>query len=213
MPRDHAEIFVTIWDDPDWLALSAGAKGMYFLLLSQRKLDYCGVLYLNVARWATLSPDTDEEDVCKVLTQLQERGFIVIDTSTNELLIRSFFRRDVAKVGKNGGMNANLIRAALNDANRVDSHLIRDVLVREMYRCGRFPLEVSEIIRRFPDLEKGVPDEGVAEGVAEPLRDDVAEGARSTEYGVRSAEPGARNSEPEVRSSESGVRSRRGGRR
>ena len=55
MPRDHAEIFVTVWDDPDWLALSSGAKGMYLLLLSQRKLDYSGVLYLNVPRWATMS--------------------------------------------------------------------------------------------------------------------------------------------------------------
>ena len=185
MARDHAEIFVNIWDDPDWLALSAAAKGLYFLLLSQRKLDYCGVLYLNVARWASMSPDTTEDDVCKALNELQERELIVIDTSTNELLIRSFFRRDIARVGKNGGMNANLIRAALNDANRLDSHVIRAVLVREMYRCGRFPLEVSEIVKRFPDVKDGVPEEGVGEGVRNPLRDGVAEDVRNKEQGTR----------------------------
>lgn len=208
MARDHAEIYLDIWSDPNWLKLSAAAKSMYFLLLSQRKLDYAGVIYLNVMRWAALSPDTTEDDVCVALHELEEHRFIVIDESTNEVLIRSFFRRDVARVGKNGGKNANLIRAALNDANKVDSVLIRAVLVREIYRCVPFPIEVSELVRRFPDLEnppveEGVGEgdaEGVPEGVQEPLRDPVAEGVRSKEQGVRSKEHGVgvRNSEPGV---------------
>jgi hypothetical protein len=211
MARDHAEIYLSIWDDKDWLELSAGAKGMYVLLLSQRKLDYAGVLYLNVARWATLSPDTDEADVCKALEELHERGFIVIDTSTNELLIRAFFRRDIAKVGKNGGMNANLIRAALNDANRADSRLLRAVLVREVYRCAPLPLPIEESVSRFPDLSNPPDDDGVDEGVRNPLRDRVAEDARNKEQGTRNTEQGTWNSG--TGSSERGVGNRRGGRR
>ena len=122
MARDHAEILLDIWDDPDWLALSGGAKLTYLMLLSQRRLEYSGVLYLNPARWASLlSPDATEVDVLKILAELESACFVVIDRSTNELCVRSFFRRDVAKPGKSGGRNANLIRSALDYANRVDS--------------------------------------------------------------------------------------------
>jgi hypothetical protein len=201
MARDHAEIYVDIWDDDDFAKLSCTAQWLYFVLLSQRRLEYSGVLPLKPAMWAGLSSDTNKEDVLHALAEMHERGFVVVDTRTQEVLLRSFFRRDVARVGKDGGQNANLIRSALSACAKVDSSLIRAVLVREIMRCCPLPLASDrEVFQRFPDLAKGVV-EGVPEGVGEPVRDGVADGyvekdERRKEKGTRRKELGERSRQP-----------------
>jgi hypothetical protein len=162
--RDHAEIFISIWDDPDFITLSPGAQRLYFLLLSQRRLEYSGVLPLKPGLWVEFSAPNDEDAIWSALDELIERDFIVLDERTQEVLIRSFFRRDVARVGKTGKKNANLIRAALEACNKVDSREIRRVLVREIYRCAPLPLDMPEIILRFPDLSDAPPDVTPSEG-------------------------------------------------
>ena len=150
--RDHAEIYIDIWDDPDFIELSPGAQRLYFLLLSQRRLEYSGVLPLRPTMWTAMSSDTTEDDIWDALGELIETDYIVLDEHTQEVLIRSFFRRDVARVGKPGKMNANLVRSALEACNRVDSMVIRAVLVREIYRSAPLPFGTDESLRRFPDL-------------------------------------------------------------
>lgn len=184
MARDHAEIYVDIWDDDDFAKLSCTAQWLYFVLLSQRRLEYSGVLPLKPAMWAGLSSDTNENDVLLALDEMQQLRFVVVDTRTQEVLLRSFFRRDVARVGKDGGQNANLIRSALSACAKVDSPIIRAVLVREVVRCCPLPLASDrEIFGRFPDLAKVV-----VEGVGEPVRDEVADGV--VEKGERRKEQG-----------------------
>jgi hypothetical protein len=163
MARDHAEVYISIWDDADFIKLSPGAQRLYFVLLSQRRLEHSGVQPLRVSMWAELSSETTEDDIWAALDELVERGFIVLDKRTSEVLIRSFFRRDVAKPGKRGGMNANLVRNALDACNRVDSPILRAVLVREVYRAAPLPLEVTECVERFPDLSEA-PSEAPTEG-------------------------------------------------
>jgi hypothetical protein len=161
--RDHAEIYIGIWDDGDFTKLSPGSQRLYFLLLSQKRLEYSGVLPLRPSLWASLSSHTSEDDIREALYELADRGFVVVDERTSEVLIRSFFRIDVAKRGKAGHMNDNLIRNALDACHRVDSPVIRDVLVREIYRARPFALTGQEMARRFPDLFEG-DGEGASEG-------------------------------------------------
>lgn len=157
--RDHAEIYISIWDDPDFVKLSPAGQRLYFLLLSQRRLEYSGVLPLRPSLWASLSSHTTEDDINEALDELVNHQFVMVDERTSEVLIRSYFRRDVAKRSKTGHINGNLIKGALDACNRVDSIVLRAILVNEIYRVGYLGLETTEIVRRFPDLEEG-PSEG-----------------------------------------------------
>jgi hypothetical protein len=158
--RDHAEIYIGIWDDPDFVKLSPAGQRLYFLLLSQRRLEYSGVLPLRTSLWASLSSHTTEDDIREALNELSDHEFVVVDERTSEVLIRSFFRVDVCKRSKIGHMNTNLIKGALDACNRVDSIVLRAVLVKEIYRVGHLVgLDMKEIVRRFPDLAEG-PSEG-----------------------------------------------------
>lgn len=159
MARDHAEIYVEIWDDPDFCELTGNAQRLYFFLLSQRRLEYSGVQPLRVSLWAEKSSDSREDAIYEALDELSDRRYVVMDERTQELLIRSFFRRDVARPGKSGKTNANLIRNALDACHRVDSPAIRAVLVREIYRAAPFTLAKEEMLLRFPDLSDPPSDE------------------------------------------------------
>ena len=44
MARSEARVLVSIWSDPDWLALTSTAQRAYLLLLSQPKLSLAGCL-------------------------------------------------------------------------------------------------------------------------------------------------------------------------
>lgn len=158
--RDHAEIYISIWDDPDFIKLSPAGQRLYFLLLSQRRLEYSGVLPLRPSLWASLSSHTTEDDINEALDELVNHEFVLVDERTSEVLIRSYFRRDVAKRSKIGHMNTNLIKGALDACNRVDSIVIRAVLVNEIYRARPFSLETAEMHRRFPDLAGGASEGG-----------------------------------------------------
>ena len=51
MARSEARLSVEIWNDPDFLALSADAQRMYMFLISQSDLAHDGVLALRERRW------------------------------------------------------------------------------------------------------------------------------------------------------------------
>jgi len=86
----------TIWTDRDFIALSSGAQRLYWLILSQAELSMCGVLQPAFKRWARFSKDTSLEDIELAAKELTEAGFILIDDETDELLVRSFVRHDLA---------------------------------------------------------------------------------------------------------------------
>lgn len=91
MARNYARIGTTIWDDPDFLALTPGAQRCYLFLLSQRDLPLTGVL-VRRSRWLRSAAgfDTLDDD----LAELDDRGFVLVDDDTDEVLIRTFMRHD-----------------------------------------------------------------------------------------------------------------------
>jgi hypothetical protein len=97
MPRKEARIFTSIWQDGDFIALPSEAQRLYFLLLSQPELSLCGLLTLAENRWAAYAPGMTRGKVrseMTVLAEAQPRPFILVDYGTDEVLIRSFIRRD-----------------------------------------------------------------------------------------------------------------------
>lgn len=128
MARDHARLYVHIWTDPDFIELSAVAKLIYLQLLSQPKLAYSGVLDLAAKRWARSHPDLDVATVRAALSELDAARFLVVDQETEEVLVRSFIRRD--ELWK----QPNMLRGALRVAFDIVSPILRAALARELRR-------------------------------------------------------------------------------
>jgi hypothetical protein len=136
----HAEIFVRIWDDPDWKARSPLAQWLYMLLLSQANRNWAGVLDMTFKRWTKLAAGA-EAVLNPSLNELIEHRYVVVDWDTEELLIRSFIRND--KVYK----QPNVLKAALREAQEVHSWALRVALADELRRIGmEKTIEVADLL-------------------------------------------------------------------
>ncbi|SDC25159.1 hypothetical protein [Actinokineospora iranica] len=134
MARDHARLYLSIWTDEDFRVLSTPAKLLYLHLCSQDKLSYAGVHSLTPKRWARAHPDLGVEGVRAALGELDAARFVVIDHDTEELLVRSFIRRDEL------WRQPNMLRAALRVAFEIESPILRAALAAELLRL---PAEIT----------------------------------------------------------------------
>lgn len=128
MAREYAQIKTNIWIDDDFLDLGPGAQHLYLLLCSQMKLSFCGALEWHPGRLAQLAAGWTVDDVKEAAMELSERLYIVIDTETDEMLVRSFIRND----GLLG--SPNIAKAMFRAFSEVSSRTLRGVLVHELNR-------------------------------------------------------------------------------
>jgi hypothetical protein len=150
MSRNYANIATTIWRNDDFRALSAGAQHMYLLLTSQPDISAAGVLPLSVTRWASRAKDTTRETVIGALQELQAHRFVVFDTETEELLVRSFVRWDG---GYGNTKRQPVIKRAARD---VESPVIRRALAAEFQRLGLPPEWLPDSLSASPSI--AIPD-------------------------------------------------------
>jgi hypothetical protein len=132
--RDHARIYLSIWNDQDFIRLSALAKLVFVQLLTQQKLTYAGALDVSVKRWTRSHPDQDADTVKAALAELDAARFVVVDHERDELLVRSFIRRDELY------KQPNMLRGALRTAFDIESPLLRRALAVEL---RRLPAEIT----------------------------------------------------------------------
>lgn len=138
MARDEARIFASIWKDEDFRKLPPTAQRLYFFLISQPDLSYCGVIPLRVGKWARSAAGLTTTDVLmdlKVLAESAPRPFIILDEETEEVFVRSLIRND--GIWK----QPNLMKAARQAAKLIESPRIREALVEEL---KRIPIEKSD---------------------------------------------------------------------
>ena len=94
MARDRASIKIDIWSDDDWCDLDDGAQFLYLQLLSHATMSYAGVVDWRPKRLAGLSSNGSAAEIVARALRLQERGFVLIDDDTEEILVRSFVKHD-----------------------------------------------------------------------------------------------------------------------
>lgn len=127
-PNSHRVIFVTIWDDPDWRKLSAGAQWTYFMMLTQKDLTKAGTMSYNPRKWAKGCEALDEAHVDRCVRELAAHRFVYLDDDTDEVLIRTYIRND-------GVANQpNVLISACRAAALVSSSVLRDALAFELGR-------------------------------------------------------------------------------
>jgi len=181
MARSEARIFTSIWTDPDFRALGVPQKFAYVFLLSQPDLSHCGVLPYRPKRWAQVLPDQSVKDVERSVGALQSSKppFVLIDTETGELLIRSMLRRD--------GMlrSPKMIKPVVCALMEVQSALLRETLAMELQRAndegvihpdfvtprGRHPADPLDVVIKslFPQVD--TLSDTLSDRVSQKLRD------------------------------------------
>lgn len=154
MARTEARLMVSIWEDADFLALSATAQRMFMFLISQPDLAHDGVIPLRERRWSKKAAGMTAAQITADLDELSATRFVVVDEETEELLVRSFIRRD--KVYR----QPNVLRSARDHLSTVSSAVIRDSVGAELARIQN---EAEDI----PEGSKGVLM-GMVEAFANP---------------------------------------------
>lgn len=131
MAREYAQIRLSIWNDDAFRQLSPSAQWLYFLLLTHPTLTSAGVGDWRPNRLAALARGHDVAAVVEAGAELARRLYIVVDTDTEEYLVRSFHRNDdLLKM-------PNMATAAARAAAEVASSGIRGVIVFELNRLKR----------------------------------------------------------------------------
>lgn len=131
MARDHARIQTAIWRNREFRKLSRGAQHLYFTILSQPALSYCGVMDWWPNRLAALSEDADEQDIFDAIKELHETHFVYIDSNTSELLVRTYARHDGVL------QRINMGKALGRAIEKVASMDLLDIIFNELGRLYR----------------------------------------------------------------------------
>jgi hypothetical protein len=138
MARREARLLVSIWDDPDFLALSAMAQRLFMFLISQPDLAHDGVMAVRIRRWSKKAAGLTPAQVSESLDELAAARFVIVDDDAEELVIRSFIRGD--KVYR----QPNVLRAAADHLATVSSPIIRATVRAELTRIQADDQEIPE---------------------------------------------------------------------
>lgn len=136
MAREFAKTRLTIWSDDDFTDLSPEAQHLYFVLKTS-SLSYCGVGDWRPGRLAKRARGWTEEAVRAAAAELIERLYILVDESTEEVLVRSFIRHD--EVLKQPTLAVSMANAHADIASPV----LRRAVIHEIQRLKD----------EFPDLK------------------------------------------------------------
>ncbi|WP_280476305.1 hypothetical protein [Nocardia farcinica] len=187
MARDHGRILCRIWSDKDFRALPRTAQALYMQLLSQKEINNAGVLPLMLSKWAKGCDEiASSEELTRDLAALIAARFVVVDSDSEEVLVRSFIRNDgVLK-------QPNVFKNALRCAEAVESEAIRRSLAEELRRTGRADaLRVADILDPprpdpdpIPNPSETLPEE--FENPSETLEIEPEENRRSNPSGTLS---------------------------
>ncbi|MEU7787703.1 hypothetical protein [Amycolatopsis sp. NPDC049159] len=160
MARTEARLLFTVWEG--LAVLSDAGKLAYFAVMTDPSLTQCGAGPLRPSRWSKKLGWRDEpEKIEAALSEMDEHRKIFVDHDTDEVLIRTFVRRDgVAKM-------PYVLRSALKAAVMIESHRLRKELAVELRTLhDERAAESSGLLRQVLDECLVVADE--LEGVHRP---------------------------------------------
>jgi hypothetical protein len=153
MARSHGKILVDVWLG-DFTCLNVREQWTYFMLLSQPKLTLVGSLDYRPNHWSQHANDIDTGDVDDSVRLLEATGYVVVDRTTEELLIRSMTKHDGLRTG-----NPKLLQGLWTAWKGIASRSLREVAVVNMpaslfgHECTP---EAAEEIRRSAQTDRAI---------------------------------------------------------
>ena len=166
MARTEARIKSSIWSDDDFNSLSSNAKLLYFVIISQPTVNFCGVISQTPKRFSSDS-GLSVQKVNATLKELSEGRFIFID-DTEEILIRSFIKHDGVLA------QPNIIRAMAKDWVSIRSKAIKAQIL-DFLGCDFLNWLVANHPKTFKAIGEGLP-EGFVEGFRKHFEEGLPEG-------------------------------------
>lgn len=128
MAREHARLWLNINRDDDFEALPFDAQCLYTrVILTLDDLDYCGVADWRPRKLTRKAPDLTLPRILTAAHHLEAARFCLFDLDTEEVLARSYIRRDellrnpkmaAAVIKAFGGIASKMLRAAVVDEIR-----------------------------------------------------------------------------------------------
>lgn len=110
MAREHARIWLDINDDEDFAALSPMAQWFFLrVLLTEATLNYCGVADWRPKRLVRKAAGLTVDVILACAAELEHKRYALFDLDTEEVLVRSYVRRD--ELLRNPKMAATVIKA------------------------------------------------------------------------------------------------------
>lgn len=133
MARSHARWQLgALSADPELRARTPHEKLVYVFLVQDTYLNPAGVLISCEESWAE-DLGLTETEMDKAMRGLEQHRFVVSDSRTHEVLVRSYIRNDgVAE-------QPNVLKQALVHARRIKSAELRRVLAGELRRLPQAP--------------------------------------------------------------------------
>ena len=146
MGREYSRVKLTIWNDPDFQALTYRAQWLYFVMLTHPTLNACGVIDWREPKLTHYASGITVRELQAAAYELGHGGFIAIDPDTEEAVIRSFVRHD-------GGMKSpNMVKAIVRAHGGIASRKIKAIVSAEVRRARE----------EHPDWEAGAGAEPVS---------------------------------------------------
>lgn len=128
MSRKYGRLMLSVWKDKDYKALSLANQGLFCGFLAYPGISWCGVIDNIPKRLVEISDELTMPELANRIDMLCEAGFLVLDTDTDEILIRRFVYYDgVLKM-------PNVAKAMAKAVEKIQSPLIRDVMISELAR-------------------------------------------------------------------------------
>ena len=183
MAREFASIKLAIWLDDDFTDLTPPAQHLYFLLLTEPDLSYCGSATWSPKRLKQKASGWSVPEILDSALELVEARLIVVAEETDEYLVRSFVRHD----GVMG--HPKLCVSAARAVNKVGSKPLRKIVIGELKRLkGDRPElgawdrpEVADVLSR--DSLDGRTEDLFREAFSPGLREAVREAFSQTVSG------------------------------
>lgn len=186
MARSEARLHFDIWDGLE--DVSADAKLLYCVILSDRSVNHAGQGFTRIDRWEKKS-GLPLERVEKAMNELEREPHIAFDRTTGEFLIRTLIRKD------DYADQPYLLKGALAVAKNIESKHLRRILAEELRKLPpKKPDGMSKAGKRvvYPDphacateIDPGNPGpqgprgQATSEGLVETLSDGSAEGVET----------------------------------
>lgn len=166
MAREHARIWLDINSDDDFESLPFDAQGLYTrVILTLPDLSYCGVADWKPRRLTTKAPDLTYPRILAAAAALEAGRYCLFDLDTEEVLARSFIRRD--ELLRNPTMAAAVVKAYSGIASKV----LRAAVVTEIRRVRKEHPDYSSWTAKVKSYDVG---DALSKIIAKPSLSEVS---------------------------------------
>lgn len=101
MAGKFGRLYSEVWSDPDFLAFTVEAQHVYMMLLSSPQVSFAGVAPFIPGRYAASAKNMTANKFSKAVKELAAARFVVVDSSYQEILVRTYIKYDVSLTSPN----------------------------------------------------------------------------------------------------------------